>query len=203
MSGKKALLMVDLQNDFCEGGAFAVPGGAEVVRLANALQDQFELIVASKDWHPPHHGSFAENHADRHVGETIQLGNLQQTLWPTHCVQESHGAEFHPNLKTERIARIFYKGINPQLDSYSAFYDNERLRSTGLSEFLTEQQVTDLYILGLATDYCVKFSALDAKADGFHVHVITNACRGINLHPTGSDDAKAEMQQAGIKLVTL
>lgn len=203
MSGKKALLMVDLQNDFCAGGPFAVPGGEQVIPLANVLQDKFELIVASKDWHPPHHGSFAANHANRKVGDTIQLGNLQQTLWPTHCVQDTHGAEFHPDLKTERIARVFYKGTNPELDSYSAFYDNERLRSTGLSEFLTEQQVTDLYIMGLATDYCVKFSALDAKADGFNVHIIVDACRGINLYPEASDDAIAEMQRAGIKLVTL
>lgn len=203
MKEKKALIMVDLQNDCCGGCEFAVPGGAEVIPLANQLQAKFDLIVATKDWHPPHHGSFAANHPERRAGETIQLGNLPQTLWPTHCVQDTHGAEFHPDLQTDRVARVFYKGTDPDVDSYSAFYDNARLRSTGLSEFLKEQHVSDVYLMGLATDYCVKFSALDAKSDGFNVYVIPDACRGINLNADDSEKALAEMQRAGIKLVEL
>lgn len=200
MMVKKALILVDIQNDFCAGGQFPVPDGEKVIPFANKLQAKFELVLATKDWHPPDHGSFASNHPGYGVGDTVQLGHLPQILWPNHCVQNTEGAEFHPDLHVENIAKVFYKGTDPGIDSYSAFYDNEHLRSTGLSEYLKQQNVTDVYIVGLATDYCVKFSALDAIHDGFKVHVNVDACRAINLHPDDGKNAIEEMKNAGITI---
>jgi nicotinamidase/pyrazinamidase len=190
-----------LQNDFLPGGALAVPQGDEVVPIANRLARHFNLVVATQDWHPADHGSFAANHPGKKPGERVQLAGLDQILWPTHCVQGSRGAEFSPQFETAKVARVFRKGTDPSLDSYSGLYDNAHRKATGLGDFLKERGVTDVYIAGLATDYCVKYTAQDAVALGFNVHVIADACRGVNLRPDDSQRALEELRQRGVQVV--
>lgn len=202
MPNKKALILIDLQNDFCKGGSLAVPDGDAVVPLANQLQKHFDLIVATQDWHPKNHASFAINHPGRQIGEIINLNGVQQILWPSHCVQGAKGAEFHPELNLVKIDKIFQKGIDEKIDSYSAFYDNAHLRSTGLGDYLRDLQVTDVYILGLATDYCVKYSALDARELGFNVYLIADACRGVELQAGDVARALDEMTAAQVKVIS-
>jgi nicotinamidase/pyrazinamidase len=198
---KKALILVDLQNDFCRGGSLAVPDGEAVIPIANQLQAHFELIVASKDWHPKQHTSFASSHPGHHKKEVIMVHALPQELWPDHCIQGSWGAEFHPQLHTEKIHKIVYKGIDQSIDSYSAFYDNEHRRSTGLADYLKAEGVEDIYIMGLATDYCVKYSCKDAVNLGFRVYVIEDGCRGVNLKPGDVTRAIEEMQEEGVQVL--
>lgn len=198
----KTLLLVDLQRDFLPGGALAVPGGDEVVPLANRLIPHFDLVLASKDWHPPDHGSFASRHPGRRVGEVIDLEGLEQNLWPDHCVQDTPGAEFAPGLQTERIERIFFKGSDPSIDSYSALFDNAHRRSTGLLEYLRQREVRELHMMGLATDYCVRFTALDALHAGIDVRVIVDGCRGIDQSPGDTQRALEKMRSAGAVLLT-
>ena len=193
--------MVDLQNDFCQGGNLAVPDGDAVISLANQLQPHFDLVVATKDWHPQNHMSFASNHAGHKIGEVIKVHGFNQVLWPDHCVQGTKGAEFHPELHTSHIHHIFHKGIDQYVDSYSAFYDNEHMRATGLEDYLVQEGVTDIYIMGLATDYCVKYSCLDASEMNFNAYFIEDACRGVELNPGDVANAMQEIQNAGIKLV--
>lgn len=190
--------MVDLQNDFCPGGSLAVPEGDRVVFLANQLQSHFDLVVATKDWHPSNHMSFASNHPGHKVGDVIKVHDFNQVLWPDHCIQGSKGAEFHPGLNTENIDHIFYKGTDPNVDSYSAFYDNEHLRATGLEDYLTRERVTDIYIMGLATDYCVKYSCLDASKMAFKVYLINDACRGVELISGDVARAIKQIEDAGV-----
>jgi nicotinamidase/pyrazinamidase len=196
----KALILVDLQNDFCPGGTLAVPDGDRVIPVANRLQSQFELIVATQDWHPADHGSFAANHAGRRPGEVIELAGLEQILWPVHCVAGTPGAALHADLDQRRIAHVVHKGIERDLDSYSTFFDNAHRRSTGLAEYLHGLHVNEIVLCGLATDYCVKFSALDAVRLGFRTHVVSEGCRGIELYPGDIDRAMAEMRCAGVEL---
>src|ERR1700738_3836575 len=196
-----ALLVVDIQNDFLPGGALAVPDGDQVIPIANRLMGFFSLILATQDWHPANHGSFAANHPNRHPGEVINLNGIMQVLWPVHCVQGSSGAAFSAQLRTERFSKVFRKGIDPGIDSYSGFFDNGKRRSTGLAEYLRDRRVNQLFICGLATDYCVKFSALDAVDSGVRTHVIEDACRGVELNPGDSAAAIAEMRQAGVSIV--
>lgn len=197
----KALILVDIQNDFLPGGALAVPRGDEVIPVANAVIPHFDLVVATQDWHPAEHKSFASQHPGRKVGELIDLHGLPQVLWPDHCVQGRPGAELAAGLHSAARRRIFKKGIDPAIDSYSAFHDNGRRRSTGLRDFLRMQDVTDVYIMGLATDYCVKFTALDARAEGFNTFVIEDGCRGVELQPGDVAKAIEEMKAAGVKIV--
>jgi nicotinamidase/pyrazinamidase len=194
---KKALILVDIQNDFIPGGSLAVAQGDEVVPVANRMEAAFELVVATQDWHPANHGSFASNHDGHKPGDMIELGGMPQVLWPDHCVQGSRGAELHRDLDRSRVVRVFRKGIDPGIDSYSAFFDNAHLRATGLGDYLRGEGVTDVYLLGLATDYCVKFSALDALQLGFATHVIEDGCRGVELHPGDTAQAIKEMRSAG------
>ena len=196
-----ALVIVDLQNDFLPGGALPVPHGDEVIPLANELQQRFALVLATQDWHPPDHGSFAPNHPGKKPGGRIILDGIEQILWPVHCVQNTHGAEFAPSFDTSRIARVFHKGIDPRIDSYSTFFDNAHRRSTGLGEYLKERSVKNVYLLGLALDYCVNYSALDARQVGFNTYVILDACRGIGLEPGDLDHALDEMKRAGTILL--
>jgi nicotinamidase/pyrazinamidase len=196
----RALVMVDLQNDFCPGGALPVAEGDKVIPIANRLQGHFALIVATQDWHPADHGSFAASHPGRKPGEVIDLHGLPQVLWPVHCVQESAGADFHKGLDMSRVERVFRKGTDPAIDSYSGFFDNGRRKSTGLGDFLKSRGVTDLYVCGLATDYCVKFTALDAVQLGFRTWVVEDGCRGVNLKPGDAERALAEMKAEGIRL---
>jgi nicotinamidase/pyrazinamidase len=192
-----ALLVVDIQNDFLPGGALAVPDGDKVIPIANRLVERFDLVLATQDWHPANHGSFAANHPNRSPGEIIDLNGTIQVLWPVHCVQGSAGASFSPQLRTDRFAKVFRKGIDPGIDSYSSFFDNARKRATGLSDYLQERNVNELFICGLATDYCVKYSVLDSISLGIRTSAILDACRGVNLKPDDSASAIAEMRKAG------
>ena len=194
----KSLILVDIQNDFLPGGALAVPNGDEIIPVVNRLQSMFPLVVATQDWHPANHGSFAANHPGKKPFEQIELNGLPQTLWPVHCVQGTAGAELAPGLNRKRIARIFQKGTDPGVDSYSGFFDNGHRHATGMVEWLKGRGVTEVYVCGLATDYCVKFTALDAVAAGFKTHLVEDASRGVNLRPDDVKDAIAEMKQAGV-----
>lgn len=193
--------MVDLQNDFCFGGNLAVPDGDSIIPVANKLQQHFEIIIATKDWHPQNHMSFADNHAGCSPGEVVMIDHVPQVLWPVHCVQDSHGSAFHTDLDTSKVTQIFFKGVDKSIDSYSAFFDNEHLRATGLDDYLHQHAVKDIYIIGLATDYCVKYSTMDALKLGFNVYVIIDACRGINLTPGDLQEAIEEMRLAGAYII--
>ncbi len=196
-----ALIIVDLQNDFLPGGALPVPHGDEVIPLANELQKHFGLVVATQDWHPPDHGSFAENHPGKKPGDRIILDGIEQILWPVHCVQKTRGAEFAPSFDTSRIAHVFHKGIDPLIDSYSTFFDNAHRRHTGLAHYLEKRRIKDIYLMGLALDYCVKYSALDARQLGLNTHVILDGCRGIELARGDIGRAIDEMKRAGAVLL--
>jgi nicotinamidase/pyrazinamidase len=196
-----ALIIVDLQNDFLPGGALAVPRGDEVIPLANELQSKFDLVLATKDWHPPDHGSFAANHPGKKPGDRILLDGIEQILWPVHCVQNTRGAEFASSFDTSRIAHVFHKGTERNIDSYSTFFDNAHRRHTGLADYLEKHGIRDIYLMGLALDYCVKYSALDARQLGFNTHIILDGCRGIELTPGDIERAIEEMKRAGAKIL--
>lgn len=193
----RALILVDIQYDFLPGGALAVPDGDAVISVANALLPRYDLVVATQDWHPAGHGSFAANHAGRSPGEVIELGGVAQVLWPTHCVQGTRGAELAEALDRGAIARVFRKGTDPEVDSYSGFFDNGRRRSTGLGEYLQSRGVDEVVVLGLATDYCVKFTALDALSLGLRTTLVVDACRGVELSEGDVARALAEVAAAG------
>ncbi len=196
----KTLIVIDIQNDFIPGGSLAVPGGDEIVALINGLQEKFDLVIATQDWHPENHASFAANHSGKKEFEIIQLNGLDQVLWPVHCVQNSRGAEFHPELKTKKFETIFRKGTNPKLDSYSGFYDNAHLKSTGLSGYLKEKGAGDLYFCGLAAEYCVYFSIVDALQENFNAFLIEDATRA--LDNKAFEKAKQNILQKGGKIIT-
>ncbi|MEQ9301825.1 MAG: bifunctional nicotinamidase/pyrazinamidase [Cyclobacteriaceae bacterium] len=194
----KALIIVDVQNDFLPGGALAVPEGDEVIPYINSIQDQYDLVVATQDWHPANHGSFAANHQGRKPGDEIDLNGLGQILWPVHCVQDSFGAELANALNKALIDKIFTKGEDAKIDSYSGLYDNGKRRSTGLGEYLNERGATDVDVVGLAADYCVKFTALDAHEFGFTTCVLKQGTRAVNLSPDDFDSAIAELRKQGV-----
>jgi len=197
----KALILVDIQNDFLPGGALAVPEGDKIIPVVNRLLAAFPLVVATQDWHPANHGSFAANHPGKQPYEQIDLNGLPQTLWPVHCVQETPGAELAKGLDRERLAKVFPKGTDAGIDSYSGLFDNGRRQSTGLGEWLQAQGVTEVFVCGLATDYCVKFTALDAAQMGFTTSFIADASRGVNLRPNDVAAAIAAMNRAEIATV--
>jgi len=199
---KKALIVVDMQNDFMPTGSLPVKESDELTQLINQLMPRFDLVVASQDWHPADHGSFASQYPGKKPGETVILDGLEQILWPPHCIQETKGAEFVEGLEVKKISHVFHKGIHKNVDSYSAFYDNEHRHATGLGRFLKAQKVTDVYLVGVATDYCVKYSALDACALRLRTHVIIDACRGVELKQGDVERAIGEMNQAGARIVT-
>jgi nicotinamidase/pyrazinamidase len=193
----KALLLIDIQNDFMPGGSLAVKEGDAIIPLVNKRMPEYDLVVATQDWHPENHGSFAANHPGKNVFDQILLDSLPQTLWPVHCVQNTGGALFAPALDSTHIHRVFTKGMNPLIDSYSGLYDNGHKASTGMGEWLKAQGVTELHVAGVATDYCVKFTVLDALAEGFKVTLLKAACRGVALQPGNVDRAIEEMREAG------
>lgn len=199
----KALLLIDIQNGFCPGGNLPVAEGDAVVPVANRLMASgaYDLIVASQDWHPANHGSFASQHPGKKPFDMGELSGQPQVMWPDHCVQETADADFHPDLDTTRIDFVQRKGENPLVDSYSAFRDSDKAALTGLAEWLKNKDVTELDIMGLATDYCVKFSALDAvdMLPGIKVRLIEDGCRGID--PEGVKDAMDAMRAAGVAIV--
>ena len=195
----RALLLIDIQNDFLPGGRLAVADGDAIIPLVNDLQARFDLVVATQDWHPLGHQSFVSSHAGRAPFEQIDLHGLPQVLWPDHCTQASAGAELAASLRTERVEAIFRKGTSAEIDSYSAFFDNGHRKSTGLANYLRGRGVTVVYVAGLAGDYCVYYSALDALAAGFETHVIVDAIRAISAD--GFRAAQADLQAKGAHLV--
>src|SRR4030095_8758911 len=196
-----ALIIVDLQNDFLPGGALPVPHGDEVIPLANELQRRFDLVVATKDWHPPDHGSFAANHSGKKPGDRIILDGIEPILGPVHCVQNTPGAESAPSFDTSRVAHVFHKGTERNIDSYSTFFDNAHRRHTGLAHYLEKRGIKNIYLMGLALDYCVKYSTLDARQLGLNTYVIVDGCRGIGLEPGDIARALYEMKRAGAVLL--
>lgn len=196
----RALIIVDIQNDFCPGGLLAVEEGDTVIPIINSIADKFDVVVQTQDWHPENHSSFASSYPDKNEYEVIQLAYGKQVLWPDHCVQNTSGADFHTELEMKHTQLIIRKGFNPKIDSYSAFFENDQVTTTGLSGYLKDKGVTDVYICGLATDFCVKWSALDGVKEGFDIKVIADACRGIDLNDS-VNLAWEEMKNAGVKVI--
>ena len=192
-----ALLIIDVQNDFLPGGSLAVPDGDQIIPVINQLIPDYDLVVATQDYHPAGHKSFAANHADKKVGDLVELDGLQQVLWPTHCVQGTPGADFSDELDLREIDEVIQKGTDPEIDSYSGFFDNGHRKGTGLAELLRNRSVTAVDIVGLATDYCVRFTALDAIVEGFQTRVLKDGCRGVNLQPGDDERALAEVRSKG------
>lgn len=199
---RRALIVVDLQNDFCPGGALAVPGGDEVVDVANELLAEIPLSVLTQDWHPGGHVSFASSY-DRQAYELDDSVDPPRLLWPDHCVAGSPGADFHPALKTERAKLIIRKGFSLNLDSYSAFFENDGITPTGLAGWLSSLGVGSVVVMGLATDYCVKATALDARKLGLEVSIVAEGVRAVNARPGDGDAALKIMEEAGCKIITL
>ncbi|WP_044201337.1 bifunctional nicotinamidase/pyrazinamidase [Flammeovirga sp. OC4] len=197
----RALLIVDVQNDFVSGGALEVPEGDQIIPTINKISSKFDLVVATKDWHPEEHLSFADNHDGKELGQIIDLDGLPQILWPIHCVQNSEGSEFVSSLDTTHIDAVYKKGTDISIDSYSAFFDNGKRKDTGLSQYLKNKEVTEVYVTGLATDYCVKFTALDAVSCGFKTFVIEDATKGVNLKPNDVQNAFIDMKVSGIRVI--
>jgi nicotinamidase/pyrazinamidase len=200
---RKALILVDIQNDFVPGGALAVAKGDEVVEVANKIMEKFDLVVASQDFHPKDHKSFANQHEGKNIGDVIDLGGLSQNLWPDHCVENTKGSEFVDGLNISKIDKIFKKGTDKEIDSYSAFFDNGRKKATGLSTYLGGRMIDEVYVMGLATDYCVKFTALDSLHLGFSTKVIIEGIRAVELNPGDAEKAIEEMEKPGIEMVSI
>jgi len=195
----RTLILVDVQNDFMEGGNLEVPQANRIIPVINRLLKQFDLVVATQDWHPQNHQSFASNHSNKKPFDKINRQGIEETLWPNHCLQGSKGAEFHPNLETNQIAAIFRKGMDPEIDSYSGFYDNDHQKSTGLSGYLKEKKITEIYICGLASDICVYHTINDAINEGFSVLLIKDASQPIN-----ADDfaiLKKKLTGMGVRII--
>lgn len=198
-AANQALIVIDIQNDFCPGGALAVAEGDVIIPRVNALMAEFPVVVLTQDWHPPTHSSFASNHPGKAAFDSVTMPYGEQTLWPDHCIQGSTGAFFHPALRTDPADLIIRKGFRPGIDSYSAFFENDRETPTGLDGYLRNRGVTGITLVGLATDYCVAYSALDAARLGFAVTVLLGACRAIDLG--GSLERMVnDMRAAGVKL---
>jgi len=195
-----ALLIVDVQNDFCPGGALEVPGGGQIIPVINKLSQKFDVVIQTQDWHPKKHSSFASSHSCKEPYETINMPYGEQVLWPDHCVQGSQGAQFHPDLDTQRSQLIVRKGFRKEIDSYSAFYENDDTTSTGLSGYLRERDIDKLYVVGLATDFCVKWSVLDGLKKGFRITVVQDAVKGIDIDGSVAQ-AWDEMQIAGAQRI--
>ena len=199
----RALILVDIQNDFTPGepgGALAVPHGNDVIGVANRLMPEFDLVVATQDWHPADHKSFASQHAGKAVGEVVALDGLDQILWPDHCVEGTPGAEFCGELDRVGIHEVVRKGTDRGIDSYSGFFDNGHSKATGLDALLRRRGIDELHLMGLATDYCVKFTALDAMKLGFKTTLIAEGCRGVELQDGDCDRAIDAMRRAGVTM---
>jgi nicotinamidase/pyrazinamidase len=197
----RALLVIDVQNDFCPGGALAVPGGDEVVAVINGLMPHYDAVIFTQDWHPPGHASFASSHPGKAPFEMVELSYGPQVLWPDHCVQGTRGAEFHPDLDTRPAQAIIRKGFRPKVDSYSAFFENDHATPTGLEGYLRSRGIDEVHLSGLATDFCVGFSALDAVRCGFPATVIEDACRAIDLDGSLAD-MRRRWAEAGVRTAT-
>jgi len=196
-----ALIAVDIQNDFCPGGTIPVNEGDQVVPVINRIRDLFDAVVFTQDWHPKNHVSFASTHG-RKVGEVIDVNAVPQILWPDHCIQNTPGARLHEGLVVKEGDFILHKGNDPGVDSYSAFFDNQRINKTILDDYLHDKGIRELFVTGLATDYCVKFSVLDALELGYAVTVISDGVRGVDLNPGDVDRAFKEMEEKGARIIT-
>ncbi len=195
---KPTLIILDVQNDFVPGGALPVPKGDEVVPFINGIQEKYKNIVATKDWHPPKHCSFVSAHPGSHPGDRVELAEASQVVWPDHCVQDTEGADYAKGLETDKIEQVFEKGVNPRIDSYSGLYDNDFGRATGLEDYLKEHKVKEVHLVGLATDYTVKFTALDCVKAGFSTTVLLGGCRALDEKTEA--EAIAEMKRAGVRV---
>jgi nicotinamidase/pyrazinamidase len=197
----RALIIVDMQKDFMPGGALGVERADRLVPLHNQLMEKFDLVVATKDWHPKNHISFAINHPGKKEGDVVETDFGKQVLWPVHCVHGTDGAEFAMGLNKMRFDEVFYKGVDPKVDSYSTFFDDARHRSTGLEKYLKKHEVDEIFFAGVATDYCVLYSVHDALELGFSVSVIEDGCGGIDLHPGDIEKAYEEIRAHGAHIV--
>ena len=197
---RNALIVIDVQNDFCPGGALAVPEGDQIVTGINALMPEFDAVILTQDWHPSGHSSFASSHSGKGPYETVEMAYGTQVLWPDHCVQGSSGADFHKDLDTTRADMIIRKGYNPAIDSYSAFFENDQTTPTGLEGYLKTRGISDVTMVGLATDFCVNFSALDAAKLGLKVSVRMDLCRAIDLDGSLAA-ATTAMEDTGVSLI--
>lgn len=200
---EKALLLIDIQNDFIPGGALEVIDGDLIIPVVNRSMKHFRHITATQDWHPADHGSFASQHRGRVPGEFIELNGITQVLWPDHCIANTKGAEFAHGLDISKITGTVKKGLDKNVDSYSGFFDNAQIHDTGLDNSLKSMDITDLYIVGLATDYCVKFTALDARRLGYNTNIIIEGVKGVELNPGDCDAAIDEMKKAGVRIVSV
>ena len=196
------LILIDLQNDFLPGGSLSVPGGDQIVAIANRLVSAFREVILTQDWHPKAHASFASSHDGYEVGDVVNVDGLNQILWPDHCVQHSHGAAFVDQLTFPCQSKIIRKGTHRRIDSYSGFFDNARKNQTELADYLNQRNVQQIYLAGLATDFCVKFTAIDAVSLGFDVSLIVDACRGVDQQPGDVVRAIQEMHAAGVKILS-
>jgi nicotinamidase/pyrazinamidase len=199
---KNALLIVDVQNDFCPGGALAIPAGDRVVPIINKIQPVFDTIIATQDWHPLNHVSFAVNHPEKKIYDVISMKDVSQVLWPVHCVSGTKGAEFHSALETQRFQLILRKGMNPGLDSYSVFLENDKKTRTGLDGYLRSLEIQKIFLCGLATDYCVFYSARDAVTFGFETEVVIDACRGVDIPEGSIEEAVRQMKNIGVTFIS-
>jgi nicotinamidase/pyrazinamidase len=199
---KNALLVVDVQNDFCPGGALAIHEGDKVIPVINQIQPIFDTIIATRDWHPSNHVSFAVNHPGKNVYDVMDINGISQVLWPLHCVSGSMGAAFHPDLEMERVKLILHKGLNPAIDSYSVFLENDKITPTGMDGFLRSLAITRIFLCGLATDYCVLYSALDAISFGFETFVVIDACCGVDVPERNIEKAIRLMKSSGVKIMS-
>jgi nicotinamidase/pyrazinamidase len=198
----RCLILVDLQYDFMPGGSLAVAEGDRVVPVANRLMRHFDLVVATQDWHPAGHKSFASGHEGKNIGDVIRLDGLDQVLWPDHCIQGTPGAALHEDLAARQIHHVVQKGTDARIDSYSGFFDNGHRQATQLAKLLKQRDITDVAVMGLATDYCVKFTALDAVELGLNTVLIEDGCRGVDLNPGDVSRAIDAMRNAGVQVVT-
>lgn len=198
----KALLVVDVQNDFFEDGSLPVPDSYQIIPVINNLIEIFDFKVFTQDWHPPNHKSFASNHPGKEVFDVIKLNGIDQILWPDHCVQESQGSQFQEDIKIPGDAPVFKKGKDPEVDSYSGFFDNKKGHSTGLGDFLKEKGVDEVFICGLAADVCVKFTALDSVELGFQTNLIADGTAAVNMNLDDYDKALIEMNKKGVNIYT-
>ncbi|OHX68159.1 bifunctional nicotinamidase/pyrazinamidase [Flammeovirga pacifica] len=197
----RALIIIDVQKDFLANGFLVVPEGEKVIPVINNINHHFDVVVATKDWHPASHKSFACNHHEREVGEIVEVNDLPQILWPAHCVSNSDGAKFPEDLNTKVIEKVFEKGTKEDVDDYSGFFDNGKLNDTGLHDYLQSKGVKEVYVAGIALDFCVKYTALDAKALGYKTFMIEDASKGINFRPNDVQNAIIDMKVSGIRVI--
>jgi len=195
----KTLVIVDLQNDFIKGGSLEVSGGENIIDPINNILINYDLILATKDWHPKDHISFASNHKNKNIGDIIKINGMDQVLWQDHCVQNTFGSDFPESLNVSTVKKIIYKGSEKKIDSYSGFFDNGKIRSTGLSDYLKNKNIKKIDFVGLATDYCLKYTALDSVSEGFETRVIYDCIKGIDKK--GCELALKELKSKGVELI--